>query len=169
MDYKLFRAINLLSGRSLMLDRMMILISTKIRYIFVFVFIAMWFKKQLYKKISIEAGISVIIALIIHFLIKLFYFKPRPFVKRRVGILIPSKTDSSFPSKHTLLVFTVSTTIFFYKRFLGFIICVLSFLTGLSRIWVGHHYPSDIIGSAILGSLTSMVVHKFVRFQRYFT
>lgn len=36
----------------------------------------------------------------------------------------------------------------------------LAVLTGISRIWVGHHYPSDIIGSALLGSLTSMFVHK---------
>jgi undecaprenyl-diphosphatase len=81
-------------------------------------------------------------------------------MKRRVGILIPSKMDSSFPSKHTLLVFAVSTTVFLYRRVLGSIMWGISLLTGLSRIWVGHHYPTDIIGSAILGSLSSLFVHK---------
>jgi undecaprenyl-diphosphatase len=38
-----------------------------------------------------------------------------------------------------------------------------SFLTGLSRIWVGHHYPSDIAGSAVLGSFTSAIIHKLIQ------
>lgn len=88
-------------------------------------------------------------------------------MKRRVGILIPSKMNSSFPSKHTLLVFAISTSIFLYDRLLGSIMWGLSFLTGLSRIWVGHHYPSDIMGSAILGSLTSVIVHYFSRLQAF--
>jgi undecaprenyl-diphosphatase len=41
----------------------------------------------------------------------------------------------------------------------------LSLLTGFSRIWVGHHYPSDIIGSAFLGSFTSIFVHIVSRFR----
>ncbi|ADE68636.1 hypothetical protein BMQ_1604 [Priestia megaterium QM B1551] len=76
-------------------------------------------------------------------MIKCFYFKPRPFMERRVGILIPSKMDSSFLSKHTLLAFAVSTSIFLHKRILGSVMLGLSLLTGFSRIWLGHHYPSD--------------------------
>ncbi|MGG5253564.1 undecaprenyl-diphosphatase [Neobacillus sp. SM06] len=166
MGTKLFRDINFPSSRSFILDRLMIILSTKMRYVFFFVFIVMWFKKSC-KKISFESGVSVIFACISHFLIKLVYFKPRPFLKRKVGILIPSKTDSSFPSKHTILVFAFSTTLIFYRRFLGSIMSVLSFLTGLSRIWVGHHYPSDIVGSAIIGSLISMVVHMLARVQKW--
>ncbi|HER2169539.1 TPA: phosphatase PAP2 family protein, partial [Streptococcus pyogenes] len=106
--------------------------------------------------------------LFINALIKLFYFKPRPFVKRRVGILIPSKMDSSFPSKHTLLVFAISTSIFLYERVLGSIMWVLSVLTGFSRIWVGHHYPSDIIGSAFIATMTSIILDKITRCVNYF-
>nr|WP_207789250.1 phosphatase PAP2 family protein [Neobacillus terrae] len=138
----------------------MILISNRIRYVYIAIMLIMWFKKRNYKKMTIEAVITILITLIIHFLIKIFYFKPRPFLKRRVGILIPSKKDSSFPSKHTLFAFAVSTTIFYYKRTLGTIMSVLSLLTGVSRIWIGHHYPSDIAGSAILGSFISMLIHK---------
>ncbi|WP_429758516.1 phosphatase PAP2 family protein [Bacillus sp. S14(2024)] len=39
---------------------------------------------------------------------------------------------------------------------------LLAFLTGFSRIWSGQHYPSDIIGSALIGSLTSIVVNVIV-------
>jgi undecaprenyl-diphosphatase len=160
MDYKLFRAINLLSGRSAPMDWLMIFLSKKIRYMFLFVLIFMWFRNDHYRKVFWNAIISSGISLFLHTLIKLFYFKPRPFIKRRVGILIPSKMDSSFPSKHTLLAFTVSTSILLYDRVLGSIMWVLSVLTGFSRIWLGHHYPSDIIGSAFIASMTSILVDK---------
>ncbi|MFC7785831.1 MULTISPECIES: undecaprenyl-diphosphatase [unclassified Rossellomorea] len=160
MDYKLFSAINLLSGRSEPVDLLMIFLSKKIRYVFIFVLLFMWFRNDHYRRVSWNAVMSSVITLFLHTLVKLFYFKPRPFAKRRVGILIPSRTDSSFPSKHTLLACAVSTSIFLYDRFLGSIMWILSVLTGLSRIWLGHHYPSDIIGSAIIASMTSMVVSK---------
>jgi undecaprenyl-diphosphatase len=98
--------------------------------------------------------------LLINMLIKCFYFKPRPFMKRRVGILIPSKMNSAFLSKHTLLTTAVSTSIFLREHVLGSVMWGLSLLTGFSRIWIGHHYPSDIIRSIFIGSLTSIIVEK---------
>ena len=163
MNNKVFKLINQFSGRCSPIDLLMILISNKIRYVFIFVLIIMWFRNDSYKKVSCNAVKSMGVTLFIHTLIKLFYFKPRPFVNKRVGILIPSKMDSTFPSKHTLLVFAVSTSIFLYDRVLGSIMWVLSVLTGFSRIWVGHHYPSDIIGSAFIATMTSTIVDKISR------
>jgi undecaprenyl-diphosphatase len=164
MDYQIFRRIIRLAGYYPSLDRLMILISNKARYVFIFILIFMWFRNQSYKKVTLNAIISVVCSLFIHFFIKLFYFKPRPFVNHRVGILIPSKVDSSFPSKHTLLAFAVSTSIFLHNRILGSIMSGLSLLTGFSRIWVGHHYPTDIIGSTIIGILTSCITESVSRF-----
>ncbi|WP_426629909.1 undecaprenyl-diphosphatase, partial [Priestia megaterium] len=117
MDDKVFRAINQLSGRYSVLDMLMILISKKFRYVFMFVLIFMWFRSDS-KKVTLNAVVSAVFTLFIHTLMKCFYFKPRPFIKRRVGILIPSKMDSSFLSKHTLLTFAISTSIFLHKRIL---------------------------------------------------
>jgi undecaprenyl-diphosphatase len=163
MNNKVLKLINQFSGRCSPIDLLMILISNKIRYVFIFVLIFLWFRNDSYKKVSCNAVKSMGITLFIHTLIKLFYFKPRPFVNNRVGILIPSKMDSTFPSKHTLLVFAVSTSIFLYDRVLGSIMWVLSVLTGFSRIWVGHHYLSDIIGSAFIATMTSTIVDKISR------
>ncbi|CAM3727079.1 undecaprenyl-diphosphatase [Mesobacillus thioparans] len=156
MDLILFQLINRLSGRFSTADKLMILISNRVRYVYLFIIVVILFKNRFNKKIALETGLSVAFSLAAQFFIHLFYFKPRPFMKRRIGILIPSKTDSSFPSKHTMLAFTVSTTVLMYHRTLGTIMMWMSALTGLSRIWVGHHYPSDIVGSAFLGSLASL-------------
>ena len=109
MNDKVFKSINQLSGRFTLMDLLMIVISNKVRYVFLFVLIYMWFKNDAYKKVSYNAMVSAGITLFLHTLIKVLYFKPRPFVKHRVGILIPSKMDSSFPSKHTMLAFAIST------------------------------------------------------------
>lgn len=128
----------------------------------------MWSKNDSYKNAANNALMSMGITLFIHTLIKLFYFKPPPFVKNRVGILIPSKIDSTFPGKHALLVFAISTSIFLYDRFLGSIMWLLLLLAGFSRIWVGHHYPSDIIGSAFIASITSIILDKISHLNNHF-
>lgn len=161
MDLRLFRLINDLSGRYSPMDRLMILISNRIRYAYILIFVIVLVTNRSNRRIAVETGSSVFLSFIAHFFIKLFYYKPRPFKKRRVGILIPSKLDSTFPSKHTLIAFAASTSIFFFNRSLGSLMLWMSAVTGFSRIWVGHHYPSDIIGSAMLGSLTSMATRLF--------
>lgn len=155
-----FRRMQWSAWRSSFLDRLMILISKKVRYVYFIVLIVLWLNKKCHKKITNDALLSILAALVTNRFIKLVYFRPRPFVKKRVGILIPSKVDSSFPSKHTLLVFAFSSTIFFYKRLLGSFLLGLSLLTGVSRVWVGSHYPTDIFGSGILGFLIGLILHK---------
>jgi undecaprenyl-diphosphatase len=157
MDLNLFQLINRLSGRLRPVDLLMIFVSNRIRYVYILITALLLFKNRRNKRIALETGSSIFISFVIQFFIKIFYYKPRPFKKRRVGILIPSKMDSSFPSKHTVLAFAASTSLLMFHRRLGIMMTWLSALTGFSRIWVGHHYPSDIVGSALIGSLASVV------------
>ncbi|MBM7704157.1 undecaprenyl-diphosphatase [Metabacillus iocasae] len=169
MKSSFFKSINRFSGRCTPIDFLMIFFSQKVRYVFLFFIMMMWFRNRAYRKIVYCAGISSGITLVINFIVKLFYYKPRPFINHRVGILIPSKMDSSFPSKHTLLVFAVSTSIILHQRAVGSIMWVLSLLTSFSRIWVGHHYPADVISSALIGSMTSIIVDRAARFYHFFS
>ncbi|OZM58094.1 undecaprenyl-diphosphatase [Lottiidibacillus patelloidae] len=161
MDYKLFKLINQLAGRSFWVDKLMILISNRARYLYLFAILFLLICKGRNKEVGKNAVYSMCLAYLVNLMIRIFSYKPRPFVKHRVGILKPCKMDSSFPSKHTLLVFAVSTSIIMYKKGIGLVLSTLSLLTGLSRVWLGHHYPSDIIGSACIGSLISVVVDRF--------
>ena len=131
------------------------------RYVFLIIFIFMLFKDKFHRKITFFAGISSIITLLFGFIIKRIYFKPRPFVNHQAHVLspVPSKKSTSFPSKHTTLAFVAATSVLIHKRVLGCILYLFACLTGFSRIWMGQHYPSDIIGSAILGSLASIAIH----------
>ncbi|MBM7587860.1 undecaprenyl-diphosphatase [Bacillus pakistanensis] len=165
MNEKLFWAINRYSGSSPFLDKLMILISNRIRYVFLFVLIYLWVRDSSLRKLSKKAVLSIIGSFILNGILKRCFYKTRTYEKRKVGILIPSKKDSSFPSKHTLLTFAMSTSIFLYARVLGTILLGLSALTGFSRIWVGHHDPSDITKSAFIGSMFSVLFDKICLFS----
>jgi len=160
MDHKLFWAIQRLSGRCFLIDRLMILLSNRARYLFIFVLLLKWLLGGTKRRTARSAIISAGVAFLLDLFCRQLFFKPRPFMKQKVGILIPTKVNSSFPSKHTLLAFAVSTVIFLQDRAWGRILSALAGLTGLSRIWVGHHYPSDIAFSAIIGTITGAVIDK---------
>lgn len=159
MDQRLFKWINDLAGKNTFLDNLMIFASNKIRYIFAFVLFLMWLRNGQYRKVFYRSLISLMINLCINVLIKQYKFRPRPFMTRKANLLIPSKLDSTFTSKHTLLAFSVSTMIFLSNKIVGCIMLGLSVLIGVSRIWTGAHYPFDIIRSAFIGCIVSNIVN----------
>lgn len=83
---------------------------------------------------------------------------PRPFVEGTVHRLVAHVPDPSFPSKHASFVFALAAASFFIGRRFGSWMLLLAVLTGVSRVYVGVHYPGDILGGFILGSLLSVVL-----------
>lgn len=83
---------------------------------------------------------------------------PRPFVEGTVHQLVAHVPDPSFPSKHASFVFALAAASFFIGRRFGLWMLLLAVLTGVSRVYVGVHYPGDILGGFILGSLLSVVL-----------
>lgn len=68
--------------------------------------------------------------------------------------------SSSFPSSHTYIAFAVATSVFLYghKR-LGAFLFLMAILVGVGRIGEGLHYPSDILGGAIIGIFTGWLTY----------
>jgi membrane-associated phospholipid phosphatase len=86
-----------------------------------------------------------------------FYFDiPRPpatIDKNLIFIIGPSLKRHSFPSGHTVTIFTLAGVLMFYFKYLlskaGLVI--LALLVGISRIAVGVHWPVDVLAGAALG------------------
>ena len=163
MDHKLFAFINGFSGRNLFLDRLMVFASNDLRFLYIFVLAMQFFIKNSNKKMVSESIVSVIITLGLKKLFNHVKYRPRPFLTRNANVLLSSLQDSSYLSKHTLLSFAVSTTVFLYNHSLGRFLYILSFFVGLSRVWVGVHFPYDIVRSSIVGSMVSIFVNKLNR------
>lgn len=92
-------------------------------------------------------------SLSINVIIKNFTMIPRPFAKGISCVRPDSATGYSFPSGHTQMFSTWSTlfAIKYKKPWLSILTGVLIFLVGFSRLYLGAHYPSDVVVAIILG------------------
>jgi undecaprenyl-diphosphatase len=81
-----------------------------------------------------------------------------------VRLLISGSKSASFPSSHAWNIFTAATIFsHFYNRAVGIVCFVVAALVAFSRIYVGVHYPLDVLAGALLGILCGTL---FVRLRR---
>ncbi|WP_273122991.1 phosphatase PAP2 family protein [Metabacillus sp. HB246100] len=163
MDKKLFLLINQLANKSVWMDRMMIYASNELRFLYPLAVCMLWIRKPKKIKIPSETLVSVLMCMLISNAIKKVKDLPRPFITRKANVLLPSKEDSSYISKHTILAYAVSTTIYLYNKGLGIFMYGFSTLIGISRVWTGVHYPFDILRSALLGSVVSIGFNRIMK------
>ncbi|MFS0654111.1 undecaprenyl-diphosphatase [Bacillus sp. 179-C3.3 HS] len=165
MNYDLFQVIHGLAHHSDVLDQAMIFITKKAILVYALVLLICWLLgNHNFKKHIFFSGVTGIVALIVNFAITLFYYEERPFVAHKVDTLIPHSADASFPSDHTTGALALSLAIRSRHKKLGNILLVFGLLTGISRIWVGHHYPFDVLGSLIVSIVVVFMMNRLWTF-----
>lgn len=117
-------------------------------------------------------GFTVLLSLLFDFLIvnltlKGLVARPRPFVENElihplVGGVSPKR---SFPSGHSAGSFAAMFALYkWVPKKIGIPALVLASLVALSRLYVGVHYPTDIIGGCIIGFICSILAYYIVKF-----
>ncbi|MFI5240865.1 MAG: phosphatase PAP2 family protein [Microgenomates group bacterium] len=142
------------------------LASFLIYILFAGLFILWFIDGKIKKEQVIHALFACVGAWLIAALIKEVYPTVRPFLVNGSDILtmtIPK--DGAFPSEHTTLAFALAVTVFMHDRRVGWIFLISAFLVGVARVLANVHYPIDIIGGALLGTLVAIVVEKTHLFQ----
>ncbi len=93
--------------------------------------------------------------------LRLIVDRPRPYSEQGANISPlfhkKSKDKESFPSRHIASAVVISITVLPYLAWAGICLLVLSALLGYIRFALGLHYPSDLLGGAVLGALCSLL------------
>lgn len=158
MDYFLFQKINSLAGQWAYLDAMGIFFAKYFEYILAgLVFAVFWRKRE----IILQTFLAAVIARFgITELIRWLWPRPRPFVENHINLLLDKIDQSSFPSGHAAFFFALSIVVYLYNKKAGIIFFIASFLISISRIFVGVHWPSDILAGAFVGIFSGWLVVK---------
>jgi undecaprenyl-diphosphatase len=164
IDYAVFRAINGLAGKSRALDVAMIASAKYLPAVFAIALVLLWISwKPLNQRAAFLAGVSAMIALGLGQIIGKLLPRPRPYVNHSIQQLIPRSLDTSFPSDHAILGFAVAVVIVRHNKRAGMVLLLLAAIMAVSRVFVGAHYPGDVFGGAVLGSMTGAALDKLVQ------
>jgi membrane-associated phospholipid phosphatase len=101
--------------------------------------------------------------------LKSIFLAPRPEIGTRLYVPLTGATTHSFPSGHVSRAFSVAT--FLSARFRTWNVAVPLFayavLMGISRMYVGVHWPTDVLAGAVIGSLLGLGFSQAVRWEPY--
>lgn len=109
------------------------------------------------RNVAIILFIAIIFGHLISELLKYIILKPRPYEVLQGVHQLASINNSSFPSGHATEIF-VGCVILGKKYGYMIPLLLLAFLISFSRIYIGVHYPSDVIAGALLGVGISLTV-----------
>ncbi len=120
------------------------------------------FKKT--RPLGIMAGISLVFSVLINnAILKNLVARPRPYLPETVGgkgliLLIEEQHDWSFPSGHSGASFAAAV-VYLAKgpKKLGIPSIILAALIAFSRLYVGVHYPTDVIAGIITGTFCAVI------------
>ncbi len=162
LDINFFYFFNNLAGQYRFFDILVVFLAGYLQYLLIAIFLLLLFFSKYAKQEKLRlfwvTVVSIIVARLgITELIRFFYHRSRPFVTYQVHQLL-SQNGWSFPSGHSAFFFAMATAIFLYNKKWGIGFFLAAILMNINRVIAGVHYPSDIIGGAIVGMAVAYIV-----------
>ena len=129
-----------------------IFIANDLLYCMILLFAWFWLRGNYdTKKQILKAFIFTSIAILISQCISHVYYHPRPFVMEVGRTLIYHAPNGSFPSDHMLIFSSIAFSyLFSAQRKLGISLLIMAWLVAWSRVYLGVHFPLDMLGAFLL-------------------
>lgn len=154
LDLKLFRMIFYFHRNSALPLIFRIISFIGDGYFYGFYLVYLYFSKHdLFRPALYVVMAAFAIELPLYLILKNTIRRVRPFnAHDEVENMVYPLDEFSFPSGHTAAAFVVAMIIAHFTPFLAVPIFLFAFLVGMSRIYLGVHYPSDILGGIVFGT-----------------
>ncbi len=172
LNKQLFLIINSYANKNHILDFILIKLSQDfIWFLIIMEFYLFFFKKE--KDIALFGFYSSMLSLSINSIVGIFYFHNRPFMDGLGNLLVYHVSDNSFPSDHTSFMLAISITYIIFSNSINFksAILLFSILSAISRVFIGVHYPMDILAGIIIGATSSIYIYilkkEFYKINQY--
>ncbi|MDT0399380.1 MULTISPECIES: phosphatase PAP2 family protein [Streptomyces] len=105
------------------------------------------------------APLAAGVAVLVNVPIRGFVERRRPFLDHEgLEVLVDGKNDYSFVSDHATLCMALAVGLFLVNRRLGLVGLVLGLLGGFIRVYMGVHYPTDVVGGLALGTAVALLL-----------
>ncbi|MET9676999.1 phosphatase PAP2 family protein [Streptomyces sp. NPDC006482] len=105
------------------------------------------------------APLAAGVALLVNIPIRGFVERPRPFNDHQgLDVLVEGKTDFSFVSDHATMAMALGVGLFVAHRKFGLAAIGLALAEGFARVYMGVHYPTDVIGGFALGTAVALLL-----------
>lgn len=165
MNQSLFNYIYSFAGKNPLIDGMGIFLANYLTYFLVLGFLLLvltedGLRRKIYR--LMEGILAVLLSRgIITEGIRFFYHHPRPFEFYGFAPLTP-ESGWSFPSGHMTFLFALVGVVWYIDRRWGIVYFLLSLVVGIARIYVGVHWPFDIIAGMAIGILSAIFIHTLL-------
>jgi undecaprenyl-diphosphatase len=168
VDYRLEQWINGPAGEHAGLDTFMRDAASWGEWIFIGIVVA-WF---LYawlagtstdRRGALAAFFGAGIALAVNQIVSHIWDRPRPFVAHpaTVDVLMAYSRDASFPSDHAAAGFAIATVLWIVHRRWGALVLAAAVVMSYARVFVGLHYPGDVLAGAAVGVLVGWALMRW--------
>jgi undecaprenyl-diphosphatase len=118
-------------------------------------------------KVACLSGlVSAALGLAMSQVISHFWVRERPFEAHpaQTILLAPASHEPSFPSDHAVAAFAIAFSVLLVGgRLAGALFLTAALVIGITRVFVGLHYPGDIAGGALVGLAAAVAVYYLGR------
>ncbi|KAF3466207.1 phosphatase PAP2 family protein [Streptomyces sp. Tu 3180] len=105
------------------------------------------------------APLAAGVAVLVNVPIRGFVERPRPFNDHEgLEVLVEGKTDYSFVSDHATITMALAVGLFLASRRFGLVGLGIAVLEGFCRVYMGVHYPTDVVGGLALGTAVALLL-----------
>ncbi len=108
---------------------------------------------------TLWAPLAASVAVLVNIPIRGFVERPRPFRDHDgLDVLVDGKTDFSFVSDHATVAMALGVGLFLVHKRIGLTAIGLALAEGFCRVYMGVHYPTDVVGGFALGTAVALLL-----------